>query len=265
MNDIERETYLLRAKVDRLYQLRKEEALCLLKQFSELVIRPYLSMSWGKDSIVAYSLVRRVFPDIRVVYVNCGEFDEWPDTLRVKTLMCDRFGIDLVEVQAESVVQCFRRVGYWYPPPAKTDQEHASDTLYSDSFLNAIDLVTGDCDGNIMGLRAEESAGRASLFTYRGPIYYRHGNGNAGAKCGRYVCCPLHDWTTDNIWTYHAEFDLPYNELYDCPGVEPRRRRNGAMFGGTGAERGGLQTAKRLYPDLFNHFAAEFPAVRCYT
>lgn len=257
MKETEKLAYQLRARADKLYQLRKKKAHDLLRQFATLVERPYFSMSWGKDSVIAYCLVREIWSDIRVVYVNCGEFDEWPDTERVKKILCGRFNINLVEVKAESVIEGFRRVGYWYPPPAKTEEERLSDQMYSDSFFDAIASVTKDCDGFIMGLRAEESSGRESLFTHRGPIYYRR-------KDHRYVCCPLHDWSTEDIWTFHVEYNLPYNELYDCPAVEKRRRRNGAMFGGTGSARGGMKIAKRLYPELFNRFAAEFPEVRCY-
>jgi len=257
MNDSERETYRLRAQVDKLYQLRKRKALELLRKFADLVVNPYFSMSWGKDSVVAYCLAREIFPHIRVVYVNCGEFDEWPDTPRVKQILAKRFEIPLVEVQAESVIESFRRVGYWYPPPAKAPEEAESDRLYSQSFFDAIASVTADCDGNIMGLRAEESAGRSALFEFRGPIYYRQYD-------RKHVCCPVHDWTSEDIWTFHVENDLPYNELYDCPLIERGRLRNGAMFGGTSHNYGTIKVVKMLYPGLFNRFAAEFPETRAY-
>jgi phosphoadenosine phosphosulfate reductase len=98
----------------------------------------------------------------------------------------------------------------------------------------------------------------------RGPLYFAETR-------GLWACYPLAWWSARDVWAYLVQHDLPYNELYD---IDPRGRevaRNGAMFGGTQqtyagqpAYMGRLAYIKRIYPDWFNRFAAEFPEVRCY-
>lgn len=258
MKNTTRLAYRIRARVDRIYAARKRTAIDLLNRFAGLVERPYLSMSWGKDSVVTFVLANQVFDDLRVVWANGGKWDEWPDTERVKNLMCERFDIQLIEVQSESVIERYRRVGYFYTSPPQTAAERQSHKQYNDSFRQAIASVTEDCDGNICGLRAGESSGRYALFQYRGPIYRRNYE-------DKLVCCPVWNWTAEDIWTFHAEYDLPYNELYDCPLIERGRLRNGGLFGGTGLNYGAYRIVKMLYPDLFNEFALEFPEIRQYS
>lgn len=234
------------------YQAKKRSALQLLRRFAGKVSAPYLSMSFGKDSTVALALMAMVFDRVQCVYVNCGEFDEWPDTARVRREIESRFPVSVVEVPAQSVVECYRRVGYYYIT-ANSKAEKQADREYAASFISAISEATSANDGFVMGLRADESPARRSLFRYRGPLYHRKSD-------AKLVCCPLHNWTVDDVWTFTVEYDLPYNELYDYVGLtpmEPGQLRNGAMF----AYPRSLRLVRDLYPELFYRFQREFPNV----
>ncbi|MCC6147421.1 MAG: phosphoadenosine phosphosulfate reductase family protein [Anaerolineaceae bacterium] len=259
MNDNERSLYLLYAKL-RQHQWRIERSLKIIERGLQVMKSPYISMSFGKDSLVMSHLIWSHHPKIPMMYVNCGTFDEWPDTQRVKQAFLSLFNDPVfVELSAPSIWQFFESVGFFVQDEEVTKETRRAQSEYARSLGEALDdeAKRRGCDGAFIGLRAEESRIRNMLFNMRGDLYF--------AKTrGQWACHPLAEWTSKDIWAYIAKNDLPYNELYDLAPEGRELARNGAMFGTRSARYGRLVFLKRTYPDLFNRFVERFPEAGTY-
>ena len=256
MESRERKLYELHAQTCEFSRRIENSERIILAAFDEMQ-SPYISVSWGKDStVMAHLMLGYKLP---MMYVNCGEWDEWPDTPRVKREFCKRFNVDIIELQAQSIVQAYLEAGMYIQDEENTPDARHAQHDYSKSLGEALDkeALAHGFDGSFIGIRKEESDNRQRLFAMRGALYF--------AKTrGLWACHPLMHWTGRDVWAYTVKHDLPYNELYD---LDPRGRelaRNGAMFGTRSARYGRLVFLKKMYPDWFNRFAEKFPEVRRY-
>lgn len=259
MNDQEREIYLLHSKLN-IHRWQIDNSLRIIERGLKEMKSPYISMSFGKDSSVMSHLIWSHHPEIPMIYVNCGEFDEWPDTPRVKKEFLAMFPNSIfIELTAPSIWEFYKSVGFYIQDEETTKETRKAQREYSESLGIAIDSEAQrrGYDGSFIGLRAEESNNRNRLFKMRGNLYF--------AKTrNEWACHPLEKWTSRDIWAYIVKNDLSYNELYDIAPQGRELARNGAMFGTRSARYGRLVFLKRAYPELFNRFAEEFPEVRAY-
>jgi len=260
---MDKEFYLLYSRLER-----HQNVLTRSKKLIETVVaecqRPYVAASFGKDSLCLLHMAAGIKPYIDAIYVRCGEFDDWPDIDRVIDEFVARYPVTLHETKAMSIVECYRKVGQFYIYP-DTPEKKRADAEYARSFMNAIKTKAQGlgCDCALVGLRKEESKRRRILLNTRGNDMY--------AKSNRIrEVFPLSDWTGRDVWAYIYANDIPYPNLYDLSD-DRERARNGAMFAANiqrrGAElhyAGQLALLKKMYPDLFARFAAEFPDVRLY-
>jgi phosphoadenosine phosphosulfate reductase len=255
--------YLLYAKL-RCFNSTVEYSKRIIRDALAQSMKPYVACSWGKDSLCLLHLVCNERPGIDAIWVTTDEFDEWPGTYDVAQSFCDRHDVNLSTVATMPVTECYRRTGGFYVF-AETEDQRRADRDYNRSFIEAITNKADEmgCNLAFIGLRQEESKGRRIMLRKHGSLFY--------AKSRDVMeCFPLSRWTGKDVWAYIALNELPYPELYDY--AEDRERaRNGAMFaanvptyGGESHYNGQLAALKQVYPDLFNHFAAEFPEVRCY-
>ena len=259
MKSSERLVYELHSQTHEFLH-RVQSGLKIISDGLNAMQRPYASVSFGKDSLVMAHLLLSVAPALPMLYVNCGEWDEWPDTLRVKTEFISRFPCQLIELVGHSIVSAYIQAERIYIQDEEiTSTARKAQHDYSSSLGKILDeeAKSRGFDGAFMGLRKEESNNRARLFAMRGPLYH-------SSTRDLWACHPLAWWTGRDVWAYIIKYNLPYNELYD---LDPRGRekaRNGAMFGTRSARHGRLVFLQRMYPEWFNRFAAEFPEVRCY-
>ena len=90
-----------------------------------------------------------------------------------------------------------------------------------------------------MGLRAEESRGRAASMRVHGEAYtYRDGQSRL---------LPIAKWRTADIWAYIVTHDLPWLSIYDLYGPHAR---NG-LIGWAGAAQGRFAFLRIYYPDAY--------------
>ena len=260
---MERDYYLLRAKLSS-YRHLVDRTRSMIRSVFRGCKRPYVACSFGKDSLCLLHLAAQERPNIDVVWVRTDEYDEWPDTERVAREFSARFQITLHEVWAMSITECYRMTGGFYVF-ADTPEQKKADAAYARSFVQTITKKAKElaCDCALIGLREEESKRRRILLRTRGNDFY-------AKKHDIREVFPLSKWTAQDVWTYIFEHDIPYPSLYDLSG-EREKARNGAMFAANIQQRGSelhyagqLAVLKRMYPELFNRFAAEFPEVRVY-
>jgi 3'-phosphoadenosine 5'-phosphosulfate sulfotransferase (PAPS reductase)/FAD synthetase len=221
------------------------------------MIHPYISMSFGKDSTVMTHLVLSIIPNIPVIYVNCGEFDEWPDTPRVRDEFLRRFPCDFHETTGPSIIGAYEAVGHVYTQDCEeTSAAKRAQREYGKSLEIAIVAKARElgCDGGFLGMRAEESFNRSRLFGMRSNLYHVD-------ERQMWTCCPLERWTGRDVWAYLVFHDLPYNELYDLHPMGREKARNGAMTGTRLSTMGRMSWLKRMYPDWWNRLMQRFPEI----
>ena len=258
MKTSERAVYTLHSQL-REFEYKVGQAIDIARRGFAAMKRPCASLSFGKDSVVMVHLLLSLDSDLPIMYVNCGDFDEFPDTGRVKQEFTTLTGCNLIELSGPSIVEYYRRAGLYVQDEEDTPEARRAQREYGDSLA---DILDGEAhrrgfDGAFIGVRREESDNRKRLFAMRGSLYF--------AKTRQlWACYPLAFWTARDVWAYIVKHGLPYNELYDLAPEGRELARNGAMFGTRSARYGRLRFLQRMYPDWFNRFAGEFPEVRCF-
>jgi phosphoadenosine phosphosulfate reductase len=259
MDEAERKRYLLHAALPA-FDRRIEQARRKAEAGLVVMRHPYIALSFGKDSTVMAHILLSCWPQLPVLYVNCGQWDEWPDTPRVKAAFLRRCPCAFTELTGPSIVEAYISAGGLYVQDEEaTPTARRAQREYGLSLTKILDAEAQQrgYDGVFVGLRREESDNRARLFATRGTLYW-------AATRQQWICHPLADWHAADVWAYIVRHELPYNELYDLAPEGRERARNGAMMGTRSARHGRLVFLKRMYPDWFNQLAARFPEVRAY-
>lgn len=163
--------------------------------------RPYVAFSGGKDSLVTLALVHRVNPDVPLIWSD--DELEYPETVRYMAAMQELAGeqlrVTLGWAEHAGWFRSWQDRPYWREPlPGAIRAGRDSDEWAA---REGYDLVC-------MGLRMDESQIRRGSLGARGPVY-------TVARGVRTRCCPLWDWSADDVWAVIAGWGLPYNPAYD--------------------------------------------------
>lgn len=94
----------------------------------------------------------------------------------------------------------------------------------------------------ILGLRRDESARRRDR-----PVF-----GESTRKKGTFFCCPIIDWSTQDVWDYIHARNLPYCSLYD-----EGKTRIGCIMCPMQGEKGMRMDAER-YPKFYHAYLNSF-------
>jgi 3'-phosphoadenosine 5'-phosphosulfate sulfotransferase (PAPS reductase)/FAD synthetase len=180
--------------------------------------RPYVAFSGGKDSLATMALATRLRDDI-MLHWSDDEL-EYPEVLDYMAMMQEVAGPQL------RITRGFSTHAGWFTP--WTDRPFWREPLPGTINIGmrvedwteqqGYDLV-------LLGTRMEESRQRRNWLTQVGPIYRV-----AGYRQRR--CCPLWDWTADDVWALIAGWRLPYCAAYDVYeriGVPRHRQRIGPL------------------------------------
>lgn len=230
----------------RQHKHRVEWARQRVSEWLEKVKRPYVSYSTGKDSTCVLHLVREQAPDTPAVYwdADCA----FPES---KELLGQTDNVIVFETD-EPFLETLRRFDFGDP---RLENETMRTTVWGP--IRRLQEEYG-FDGMAYGLRMEESRGRELLGKQRGGVFYHH-------RDKVWACQPIYDWLYDDVWAFIVTNGLAYCGTYDRMWDMPEREQRISYWAGeTNRERGRWAWLKRNYPELFNHFAAEFPETRCY-
>lgn len=214
----------------------------LLTKWVHVADAPYVSVSGGKDSSVTLHLARRVDATIPGVFARDAE-PALPDIDDLLRWWGDQ-GATIRDFVWASRFALYREHGF------------------NNGLLNGIfdrrfreETAAMGLSAQACGYRADENYGRYIHRAVHGPLRQD--------RSGRWRCDPLLDWTTDDIWTYHAVHAVPYAQLYDLEDGSPRHMRRLDSIWGTGARQfGRLVRLRRFYPEHYRLFAAAFPELR---
>lgn len=214
--------------------------------------RPYVSMSWGKDSMVLLWVVRRMGLDLPVIWFDGGLYDEHPDTAAFAARVCEDWGVTMHVARPEiPLIEQWRRFGV---PTGRFTRE---DDAYTRQFVGALVAASRSigCDGALTGMRAAESRVRRVQFGRRGHTYFV-------ASEHTWRGNPLWDWTTRDVWTLIDLEQIPVHPVYAQTRFAPRDTIRLGVHAETAFGRfGSLASFKHYYPHLWNQLCAEFPDV----
>lgn len=252
MDKKERAFYLAHATLPP-FKRRVNEAKIVTQQMIDRAPNSCLSLSFGKDSVAMCHLVLSV-TNIPIIYINCGEFDEFPETNALKAKYERAMGVSIIELNGTSVIEAHRKAGYII---ADHDERKAVKRICREANNVLNDTACAymrehSLMGIFMGLRKSESRTRAILLNARGPIYF-------AKKRNAWTCCPLWNWSARDVWAYTVKENLPYHRLYDIAPCGREKARKGAMIGTTGERYGRLYDLKRTHTEEWNKLLTEFP------
>lgn len=225
----------------------------IIKKFLNKCKNPYISVSFGKDSLVCMDIILKIKPDIRVVWVDRGEGGDLPDTYKLIDYYKKERNMNLIHLKTpHSLFELFNM----YPI-----DEIASKRLITKQLKETFNKYTkkSNTDGIIWGLRAEESKGRRHYAMTYGAI--------RKDKNGVLWCSPVLYWKSYEIWAYIFTNALKYLNYYDITSendFDRQNKRYSNWVGDHGISEGRIWVIKRYYPELFQKLIAKFPIFKSY-
>ena len=145
-----------------------------------------MACSFQKEESVLIDLLMGIEPSARVFTIDTGVL--FPETYRAWRAVEDRYGLKIEVVDAT--------------PPNGTPWSASS--CCGQRKVEALEQALAGSGAWITGIRREQSPTRASA---------EHVEWDE--RRGVWKFNPLADWTTDAVWGYVHEHELPYNALHD--------------------------------------------------
>jgi 3'-phosphoadenosine 5'-phosphosulfate sulfotransferase (PAPS reductase)/FAD synthetase len=144
------------------------------------------------------------------------------------------------------------------------DMHSRTADLAAHTFFDLVDQHNRDRDypGVYLGLRVDESPGRAKNFWRRGEMYERSGgDGRSG-----WVCQPLALWSSRDVWAYLHSRHIPAFHVYRCVGLhhqhDPGSLRLDGWAPGPWARYGWLVWLRYYYPSIHARLVEIMPDAR---
>ena len=232
-----------------------EKAKRIISETLEKCKNPYLSISFGKDSVVMYWIVKQVKPDIQCVWFDGGKFDEYPDTYEFKDKLVNKWDMSLdIIYPKENLIEQWRKYGI---PERRFDK---AEQAYNRNFTNAfIEYAQkNNCDCAMIGMRASESKYRRFVVAKMGYLYYTKYD-------SLFHSLPVYHFQTQNIWDVIDGEKLPYHPIYDQTRFQRREDiRLGVLSETAYANRGTMTYMKYYYPALYNDLIRTIKEVKYY-
>gem|GEM_PF-5930505 len=200
---------------DKIYQfqianLNKqiEKSKVIITDFFKMVEKPYIALSWGKDSTVMTHLIISINDNIDVIsFVNEKDFHIETIINPIRDQYLNKFNINnYIEISDIPIIERYKKFGIPTIEVSTSEYEKQSAPACN-KIVNCI-IKNNNYDGCFLGLRIEESRIRKMNYSKRGHTYY---NKSKTIK----ICNPLNYWTNEDIWTYIKLNNIPYQCVYD--------------------------------------------------
>jgi phosphoadenosine phosphosulfate reductase len=148
--------------------------------------RLVMACSFQKEESVLIDLLMRIEPSARVFTIDTGVL--FPETYEVWRQIEDRYGLRIEVIDAG--------------PPNGTPWSAAN--CCGARKVEALELALAGVDAWITGIRRKQSPTRANADTVEW-----------AAGRGVWKFNPLAAWSSDDVWRYVSDHDLPYHPLHD--------------------------------------------------
>jgi phosphoadenosine phosphosulfate reductase len=191
--------FVLSRNIEGLEILEEKSTRFLERLNSRFNLKPVVSFSGGKDSLVALDLARRVFGEVELVFNDTGL--ELPETLRNVEEVFTFYGF---KVHYASAGDIFWKAVEVFGPPGK-DYRWCCKVAKLTPIAKLTRAMWPSGALNIVGQRAYESLDRA-----RSPLVWRN-------KWVSHMLSttPIQYWGQLACWLYIHRYKLPYNKLYE--------------------------------------------------
>ena len=171
------------------YQQREKNALHDIGHMLKVFPNSYLSLSWGKQSIILAHMIYQLKCDIPVVFFNEPDTDIIADFTSVRDQFLTKWPVNYVEINDGKM------------SPRRSAKDY---------------VAKNNMNGVIMGLAAHESKSRAYAMKRNNKYnIYNYADG-----MGR--CCPLAYWTIKDYGAYISKYQIPLLSIYIRYGLESR-------------------------------------------
>lgn len=239
----------------------------------------YVAFSGGKDSLVTLHLALQVEPNVPVVFFDSGL--EFPETYFYLEHLQDTLDVDVQVIPARhTTLEVLAASGAWDHRAPRGAVPDLHRVLITEPAALAHDQHG---PGELWGVRAQESRGRAALYanalraetgahcssscphpaTTTGTR--SHHGGLVRRVDGTTALGPVWDWTTTEVWGYLSRHDLPINPVYAklrSLGAPEHALRISHVLDGSRLEDGRLTWLRRGWPTLFNALVEALPRLR---
>ena len=180
---------------------------------------PAITSSFQSECVVLTDLLRRVRPDIPVLFLDT--FHHFAETYKYRDELVDAWKMNLITLKAAEP-----KVGLWQTSTEQCCAVHKVGPLFS---------ALENYDVWFTALRREQSPSRANLQEIEP---FRLPSGKVIQRVS-----PLASWTTRDVWQYAKQHDIPWLPLYDVgytsigcepcttPPLDPDNPRSGRWQG----------------------------------
>lgn len=229
--------------------------------------RTYVSLSFGKQSMVMAHMVWQAAPDTPMYFLASSEtwlMHDYADTIRRFLAICpvkltivqtNNAAMDITQ-QIEQLQETCPAIAWWFKTPGdpswnwKQSRDYGDDDLQLMADRNAF-------DGWFWGLAKEESKVRAMTLskTWDGQSHksiFRYTD-------GKFRCCPLANWHLHDLAAYIATHDLPMLDAYRRHGLEARTTARATK---KSVENGFMGMTRHYNMQALNALCARFPELR---
>jgi phosphoadenosine phosphosulfate reductase len=243
----------------------------------------YLAFSGGKDSLVTLHLALGAEPNIPVAFFDSGL--EFPETYAYLAALRENWHLHMHWLRPRyTTLEVLHASAAWdhhRRRPAQAPDLH--DILITEPAALA---HAEHGQGEIWGVRAQESRGRAAMYANalraetardcgsccpagagQGPARRRRHGGVIRRADGTIAFGPAWDWTSADVWEYIQRNRLPVNPVYAKLrrlGAPERALRISHMLDGNLLEQGRVTWLRRGWPGLFEEIASVLPRLREY-
>jgi phosphoadenosine phosphosulfate reductase len=239
----------------------------------------YVAFSGGKDSLVVLHMALAADPSVPVAFFDSGL--EFPETYAFVGQLASewKFESQLLWITAEPpLLQVLHDTAAW---DHRRVPERPIPNLHDVLISRPAAIAHQACGpGELWGVRAHESRGRAALYARalraettvsctgccQEPRERRARHGGVIRRAdGSVAFGPVWDWRNEEVWRYIARHRLQVNPVYDKLrrlGAPERALRVSAMIDGNALELGRVTWLRRGWPDLFEELAQVLPRLR---
>lgn len=210
-----------------------------LNRFFTIVKEPYLSLSFGKQSIILAHIIQSIRPQTRMLFLRSWEsyyLHNYED------IICDftkNFPINLSIVYKDNVS--------WNDWDWKKTRDYGQKDLQKMGDENY-----PEWDGVIMGLSKDESVARRITCSKNNTPWHTIFH----YKDGRYRCTPIQFWDQNDLLAYIALYNIPLLNAYHWNGIQTRTT---ARITRNCAEMNGLIDLKHRNISNYNIIVTRFP------
>jgi len=237
---------------------RERESLNALEHWMQTWPNPWVSISGGKDSLVALHLARRINPNVNVAFFDSGI--EFPQTLKYVQGLATAWNFVLHTYHADPApLDIMEANGTWEHGRGYTETNiDLHEAAIERPLAKALADLGPAC---VYGVRADEAENRRMYLTRtKGQITKRDGQGEVISA----HISPAWRWSSDEVFAYIAQYDLPLNPLYRQQmelGIPEHRARVGMIVDGWALEQGRWSVARALAPDECRQIEAVLPVL----